>query len=216
MIDKAQALKAIEEALSSKGSKKFKQSVEAVFNFRNYDSSKPENRLNLDVTLPKGKGKEQELCVFADGQIALDAKNAGVHEVYDAAGIQKLAADKKGLKQMAKKYEFLASPNMMMVVGKNLGQVLGGRGKLPRPIVGNTTEALKTAKARVRLVSKGKYLPTVQCVIGSEDMSAADLAENFESVYEKVKAKVTEPCVHSAYVKLTMGKAIKVGAKSAA
>jgi large subunit ribosomal protein L1 len=213
MISKADVQKAIDEALKEKGKRKFKQSVEAVFNFRNYDVTKPENRINIDVSLPKGKGRSQELCVFADGQIALDAKNAGVIEIYDAAGIVKLAQNKKKLKEMAKSYEFLASPNMMMQVGKNLGQVLGGKGRLPKPIAGNTAEAVKLAKSRVRVVSKGKYLPTVQCAIGSEDMSAQDLSENFEAVLEKVKAKVGEPCLSNCYVKLTMGPAIKVGGK---
>lgn len=215
IITKADAAKAIDEALKDKGKRKFRQSVEAVFNFRNYDAAKPENRINVDVTLPKGKGKKAELCVFADGQIALDAKNFGITEVYDAAGIQRLAQDKKKIKGMVKSYEFLAAPNMMVIVGKNLGQALGGRGKLPRPIVGlNTKEAFIAAQSRVRLVSKGKYLPTVQCIIGSEDMSAADLAENFEAAFEKVKAKVTEACIGSCYVKLTMGTAVKMGSKN--
>ena len=213
MVTKAEVQKAIEEALSGKGKRKFTQTAEAVFNFRNYDVSKPENRINLDIILPRGKGRKQEVCVFADGQIALDAKNAGVAEIYDNAGIQKLAGDKKRVKEMAERFEFLASPNMMMVVSKHLGQVLGGRGKLPRPIAGNTAEAIKMAQSRVRVVSKGKYLPTVQCAIGTEEMNAVDLVENFEAVYEKVKGKVSEPCISSCYVKLTMGPAVKIGGK---
>ncbi len=213
MIGKTDVLKAIEEALLAKGKRKFTQTAEAVFNFKNFDVSKPENRINLDIILPKGKGRKQEVCVFADAQIALDAKNAGITEIYDNAGIVKLAADKKKLKDMAETYEFLASPNLMMIVGKNMGQILGGKGKLPKPIAGNTAEAIRMAQNRVRVVSKGKYLPTVQCTIGTEEMSANDLAENFDAVYEKVKGKVSEPCVSSAYVKLTMGPAVKVGAK---
>lgn len=213
MIGKNDITKAIDEALQAKDKRKFKQTLEAVFNFHNYDVAKPENRINLDVILPSGKGRKTEVCVFADGQIALEAKNAGITELYDAAGIQKLAAEKKRLKSMAGAYEFLASPNMMMVVGKNLGQVLGSKGKLPRPIVGNVVEAIKQAQNRVRIVSKGKYLPTVQCAIGSEDMGTQELASNFEAAYEKVKAKVTEPCIGNCYVKLTMGPAVKIGSK---
>jgi ribosomal protein L1 len=47
-------------------------------------------------------------------------------------------------------------------------------------------------------------------VIGSEAMDAASLAENFDAVYEKVKAKVTEPAIKSVFVKLSMGKPVKV------
>ena len=209
-MDRKKITEAINKALEDKGRRKFTQSVEIMMNFRGIDFAKAENRLNLDILLPKGKGKEQKVVVFADTQAALDARNAGATEVIDAAGIAKLAADKGRLALLAKSSEFIAQPNLMVSVGKSLGQVLGSRGKLPRPIVGQVKDAVEQAKRRVRLASKGKYLPVAQCLIGSEAMGAEDLAENFESVYEKVKAKVTEPCIKSIYVKLSMGKPVKV------
>jgi len=201
---------AITMALQDKGKRKFSQSMEIMLNFRGIDFAKAENRLNLDILLPKGKGKEQKVVVFADGQVAFEAKNAGANEVIDNAGIAKLAADKKKVKELAKQSEFIAQPNMMVTVGKSMGQVLGAKGKLPRPIAGSVKDAVEQARRRVRMASKGKYLPVSQCVIGSESMSAEDIAENFESVYEKVKAKVTEPNIKSIYVKLSMGKPVKV------
>lgn len=210
-MDKSKFAKAVSLALEDKGKKKFKQSVELIVNFRGINFSKPENRLNLDVVLPKGKGKPQKVVVFADTSIALEAKNAGAEEVIDGPGIPKLVADQARLKKLVKESEFLAQPSMMVLVGKNMGQILGARGKLPKPIVGiQTAEAVKQARSRVKLVSKGKYLPVAQCLVGSEDMSAEDLVENIESVYERVKAKVSEPSIKSVYVKLSMGKAIKV------
>jgi len=203
--------KRITEALSDKGRRKFTQSVEFIVNFRNIDFAKAENRLNIDVLLPKGKGKEQKVIVFADGQMALEAKNAGADEVIDNAGIAKLAADKARLSGYVKTAEFIAQPSLMIAIGKSLGQVLGSRGKLPRPIAGGTVkDAIEQAKRRVRLVSKGKYLPVAQCLIGSEAMGISDLVENFEAAYEKVKSKVSEPNIKSVYVKLTMGKPVKV------
>jgi len=214
-MDKKMATEALTLALADKGNRKFPQSVEFMVNFRNIDFTKAENRLNLDVLLPKGKGKDQKIVVFADGQAALDAKNAGANEIIDAAGITKLGADRGRLSAMAKTCEFIAQPNMMIAAGKSLGQVLGARGKLPRPIVGSVKDAIEQAKRRVRLVSRGKYLPVAQCLIGSESMSAEDLAENFDAVYEKVKGKVLEPNIKSIYVKLSMGRPVKVGAKAA-
>lgn len=211
-MDRQTITKTLETALAQKGKRKFTQSVEAIFNFRGLDTSKPENRLNLDIHLPKGRGKVVPVVVFGEQQVALEASRSGAHKVLGGAEIQKLAADKKELKSLSKTCEFIAAPNMMMVVGKNLGQVLGSRGRLPRPIVGSVPDAIKQAQVRVRLVSRGKYLPTVQCPIGSETMSIADLAENFEAVYDKVKAKVTEPVIYSVYVKLSMGPAVKVEA----
>lgn len=214
-MDRKAITEAIQTALADKGKRKFTQSLEFIVNFRGIDFTKAENRLNLDILLPKGKGKEQKVVVFADVQAALDAKNAGANEVIDLPGIAKLAADKGRLAILAKTSEFIAQANMMMPVGKSLGQVLGSRGKLPRPIVGSVKDAIEQAKRRVRLVSKGKYLPVAQCLIGSEAMSVDDLAENFEAAYDKVKAKVTEPGIKSVFVKLSMGKPIKVGAQKA-
>ena len=116
---------------------------------------------------------------------------------------------------MVKACEFIAQPSLMVAVGKSLGQVLGSRGKLPRPIIGSVKDSIEQSKRRVRLASKGKYLPVAQCLIGSETMSTDDLAENFEAAYEKVKNKVLEPNIKSVYVKLSMGKPIKIGAKIA-
>jgi len=98
----------------------------------------------------------------------------------------------------------------MVEVGKNLGQVLGGRGKLPRPIAGSAENAIKQAKSRVRIMTRGKNLPTVFCAIGTEQMSIDDLVENFETAYEKVKDKVGESAIASTYVKLTMSPTVKV------
>ena len=209
-MDKKTINESITKALEAKGARKFTQSVEIMVNFRGIDFAKAENRLNLDILLPKGKGKDQKVVVFADGQMALDAKNAGASEILDGAGITKLAADKGRLAILAKSCEFIAQPSLMIQVGKSLGQVLGARGRLPRPVVGSVKDAISAAKSRVRMVSKGKYLPVAQCLIGSEAMPVADIAENFSAVYDKVLAKATEPNIKSVYVKLTMGKPIKV------
>lgn len=209
-MDKKKVIAALEKALETKGKKKFVQSVEAIFNFRSIDMTKPENRVNLDIILPKGRGKEVPVIVFADAAMALDAKKAGATQVYDKNGIEGLKNNKKELKKIASESEFIAAPNMMIEVGKNLGQVLGGRGRLPRPVAGSVELAIKQAKSRVRVMTRGKYLPTVSCSVGTESMAVQDLADNFDAVYEKVRDKVGEASIASAYVKLTMSPAIKV------
>ena len=209
-MDKNMIQRALEKALQAKGQRKFAQSVEAVFNFRNVDMAKPENRVNLDIVLPKGRGKKVDVVVFAEQQMALDAQKAGAHKVYSNADIQKMAADKKEIRQLAKTCEFVATPNLMINVGKNLGQVLGAKNRLPRPVTGSMADAVKQSAARVRLAARGKYLPTVSCSIGAESMAVGDLIENFEAVYEKVKGKVVESNIASVYFKLSMGPAVRV------
>jgi large subunit ribosomal protein L1 len=95
-------------------------------------------------------------------------------------------------------------------VAKSLGQYLGPRGKLPRPIVGNIAPIIEKSKKSIRMVSKGKYLPVAQAFVGTENMSVDDLTENIETVYDAVKTKVSEGNIKSVYIKLTMGAPIRV------
>ncbi|MCX8163511.1 MAG: hypothetical protein N3D10_03070, partial [Candidatus Micrarchaeota archaeon] len=71
--------------------------------------------------------------------------------------------------------------------------------------------AIKQAKNKIRITNRGAYLPTVQFLIGTENMTAEDLAENLEAVYEKIKEKVGGGhLISSVYVKMTMSPAIKI------
>ncbi len=208
-MEKKQIKEALEKCFEDKGKRKFIQTVELIVNYRGIDFKKPENRINLDIILPKGRGKESTVIVFADGQPALEAKQAGA-KVISGEEIPELAKNKGKLKTMADHSEFLAEPKLMAVVGKHLGQVLGTRKKLPKPLVGNVKIAIEQAKKRTRLATKGKYLPVTQCPVGSENMSIEDLTDNIETIYDQIRTKATEQNIKSVYLKLTMGKAIKV------
>lgn len=205
-MDKKKLTEAINKALEDKGKKKFKQSVELIINMRGIDFAKSENRLNLDIVLPKGKGgKELKSAIFAEGSMADEARRAKADLIITPADIPSYA-DPAKLSDLADNYFMLAQPNLMGAVAKSLGQVLGKKGKLPRPITGNVAELLERSKKTVRIASKGRYLPVAQALIGTEAMSLDDLVENAETVYEAVKNKVNEGNIKSVYVKLTMGR----------
>jgi large subunit ribosomal protein L1 len=205
-MDRKKLVDAIHKALEDKEKKKFKQSVELIINMRSIDFAKSENRLNLDITLPKGKGgKELKSAVIADGAMADEAKKAGADLIITPAELPGYAA-KERITDLADNYFLLSQPNLMGQVAKALGQYLGRRGKLPKPIIGNIRELIDRSKRSVRIVSKGRYLPTAQALIGTEIMSPADLLENADAVYEAVKNRVTDGNIKSVYVKLTMGK----------
>jgi large subunit ribosomal protein L1 len=209
-MDRKKLAEAIKKALDDKGKKKFKQSVELIVNMRGIDFAKSENRLNLDIVLPKGKGgKELKSAVFAEGNMADEARRAGADLVIQPNDIAGWTAPAK-VKDLANNYFLLAQPNLMGVVAKSLGQSLGKRGKLPKPITGNIKELIERSKKSVRIVSKGKYLPVAQALIGTEIMEAEELLDNAETVYDAVKNKVNEGNIKSVYVKLTMGKPVKV------
>jgi large subunit ribosomal protein L1 len=210
-MDKKQILNALGKCLEDKGKRRFTQSVELILNFKGIDFTKPENRLNMDLTLPKGRGKELKVAVFGDGQLSFDAKKAGADLVIGGDEIPKLASDPSKIKALAKTHEFLSEPKLMMVVGKHLGKFLGKAGKLPKPIMDvPVADAIMQARNKVRLSSKGKYLPVLQCLVGKEDMPVDQLADNVDAVYERVKEKIPDYNIHSVYVKLSMGKAVRV------
>lgn len=209
-MEKKKLTEALNKALEEKGKRKFKQSVELIINMRGIDFSKSENRLNLDIVLPKGKGGKALKCaVFAEPSVGADAKKAGADLIISPDEIPSWGEKTKAA-DLAENYFLLAEPKLMGVVAKSLGQYLGKRGKLPKPVVGNIAGVIERSKNSIRIVSKGKYLPVAHAFIGTESMETEELIENAEAVYDAVKTKVKEGNIKSVYVKLTMGKPARV------
>lgn len=211
-MDRKKLTEAISKALEDKGKRKFNQSIELIINTRGVDFSKSENRVNIDILLPKGKGgKELKAAIIAEKMIADQAKKGGADLVIPPEDLSSYAEPKK-LKDLAENYFLLAQPNLMGQVAKSLGQYLGKRGKLPRPIVGDVMDLINKSKNSIRVATKGKYLPVLQAFVGTEKMTAEELTDNAEAIYDTVKNKIGgEGNVKSVYVKLTMGRPIKVG-----
>ncbi len=208
-MDKTKLKEAITKALEDKGKRKFPQSVEMIINFRGIDFSKPENRLNLDVPLPRGRGeKPNKVAVICDENMSTEVKNAGADLIILPDDLPKYA-DKAKIRKLAKEYVFLAQPQLMAQAAKYLSRFLGPRGKIPKPLVGSPKEAIDRAKRGVRISTRGKFLPTVQCFIGTENMDVSELMENAEAVLDMIKPKVPESNIKSIYFKLTMGKPVK-------
>lgn len=209
-MDKNKLTAAVTKALEQgKGKAKFSQSVEVAVNFRDVDFNKPENRLNLDVVLPFAP-KIPKVAVFADGQLALDARGV-CDKVISGNDIESYAKDKKLQKELLQ-YTLLASTQLMPVIGKTLGQVLGTKGKLPKPVMPgmNLKDLVSRTQRSVSIKTKGKYLPTVHCIIGKEAMPAEQIVENLQAILESIEKKIPEHQIASIYVKTTMGQAVKV------
>ncbi len=195
----------------NKGQRKFKQTVELAINFRGIDFSKQDNRINVEVILPNGKGKTKKLGVFTtERSISEEARKNGI-EVIDGADIEKISKDAAKLNSLLD-YELMAQPSLMPIVAKNLGQFLGPRNKMPRPLIGNVNMANLAIELnkRINIKNKGKFLPTVHCIVGSEDMEAGKIYDNVKEVINSVTKKVGSTHVRSAYVKMTMSKPFKV------
>ena len=194
----------------NKGKRKFVQSVELAINFKGLDFSKQENRLNLEVALPNGKGSESKVIVFADDPSIISTISKLGARVIRSAEVPSVANDKAMQREMLKS-ELLAQASLMPIIAKNLGQFLGPRNKMPKPIVGGDADrAIKASLSSIYLRSKGKYLPTVHCIVGKENMEPAKLAENIDAVLAALARKPGKQYIRSVYAKLTMSKPVRL------
>ncbi|RMX17851.1 50S ribosomal protein L1 [Legionella jordanis] len=158
-------------------SKKFDESVDISVNL-GVDPRKSDQVVRSSTNLPKGTGKKVRVAVFAQGENATKAKNAGA----DIVGFEDLAEKIK-----AGEMDFdvvIATPDAMRIVGQ-LGQILGPRGLMPNPKVGTVTPnveaAVNDAKAgqvRYRTDKNG----IIHCTVGKLTFSADDLIENIAAL----------------------------------
>jgi len=197
----------VKKVLSSR-ERGFVESVDLCINLKNIDLKQPKNRISVDVVLPK-KVKEPKVGVFAAGEIALKAKEAGA-EVINPEELKRM--DKKKARALVQKYDyFVADASLMALVGKSLGTILGPRGKMPEPIPPGAEPAqiLSRLDKIARIRSK---TTTIWVNIGRKDMDAKDIAENADTVIKAVESRLERGWqnIDSIYMKSTMGPAVKV------
>lgn len=164
---------------------KFDESVEVAVNL-GVDPRKSDQVVRGSTVLPKGTGKTVRVAVFAQGDLAEQAKQAGA----DTVGFDDLEAS---MKAGDINYDVvIASPDAMPIVGK-LGKVLGPRGLMPNPKVGTVTKDVaqavtnaKSGQVRFRADKNG----IVHCAIGKVSFEPDALKENLESLLnDLIKAK---------------------------
>ena len=193
----------------NKGKRKFKQTVELAINFKGIDFSKQDNKINLEVTLPHGKGKSIKIAVFAnDNNVANEAKQNNM-EVINGSEIEAIAKDPKRLNGLLE-YELIAQPQLMPTIAKSLGQFLGPRNKMPKPLIGSTLKTMSNDLTnRITLKTKGKNIPTVHCVVGTEDMNVNEIYDNIKEIVNSINRKLGGNHIKSLYVKFTMSEPLR-------
>ena len=205
-------LKGLEGGLPASIKKcKFDQTVEIAMRL-GIDPKQADQIVRGSLVLPNGIGKSQRVLVFAQGENAKIAQEAG--------------ADHVGAKELADKVkegwlEFdvaIATPDMMGVVGP-LGRVLGPRGLMPSPRAGTVTQDVATT---VREYKAGKVEfrcdagGIVHCVVGKLSFSEQQLTENIEALIRFIHS-IKPPSSKGQYVRnvslsATMSPSIQIAA----
>jgi len=203
---------AVKEAIEKSKERKFLESVDLAINLKDVDLSIPKNRINEEVILPHGRGKEIKIGVFASGETALKAKNCA-DLVIAPEEIEKLAEDKRKARKIANQYDFfLAEAPLMGKIGKSLGIILGPRGKMPKPLPpgADPCPLVERLKKTVRMRSRDKR--TFHVAVGTKNMEPEKIAENIEEVIKRLETKLERGLqnIDSVYVKTTMGPAVKI------
>jgi len=187
----------------------FNESVDIAIRL-GINTRRSEEQVRGAVNLPHGTGKKNRVVVFAQGEKAKEAEEAGA----DFVGGEELA-DKiqKGWTDFD---ATIATPDMMKVVGK-LGRVLGPRGLMPNPKVGTVTFDIKEA---VSSVKKGKIeyradrFGIVHTTIGKINFDDKKLIENFRTLIDAIlKAKPATAkgrYLVSLTISSTMGPGVKL------
>jgi large subunit ribosomal protein L1 len=141
-----------------------------------------EQQLRGTLMLPHGTGRELKVAVFAEGEKAKEAQEAGA----DSVGAADLAQQVEGGFD-----DFdvaIATPDLMGVVGK-LGRILGPRGKMPNPKTGTVTfdvaKAVRDAKAG-KLEYRTDRGANVHLPIGKKSFGERELLENYAVVVEEI------------------------------
>jgi large subunit ribosomal protein L1 len=200
-----EAVKLMKETKRAKFDESVEVHIRTGLNVRHADE-----QLRGTIALPHGLGKEVKIAVFAKGEKAKEAEEAGA----DIVGAEDLATK---IQEGFMDFDVaIATPDMMPVVGR-LGRILGPSGKMPNPKVGTVT--MDVAKA-VQESKSGKVeyrtdrTAIVHMTVGKTSFSDEQLLDNYRAVMEEIN-RAKPSAAKGKYIRTvtlasTMGPGIKV------
>lgn len=207
--DKIYGIEEACEVVASTGLAKFDETVDVAVNL-GVDPRKSDQNVRGSIALPHGLGKNVRVVVFAKGEKAKEAEEAGA----DIVGAEDLAEKiKEGF------FDFdsvVATPDMMVQVGK-IGKLLGPRGLMPSPKIGTVTfdvgavvRSIKSGRAEFKVDKAG----ILHASVGKASFGGKKLYENVMALMQAVnKAKPSTSkgvYLESAYMSTTMGPSVTV------
>jgi large subunit ribosomal protein L1 len=201
----AEAIALVKQLSSAKFNESVEVHVRTGLNVRHADE-----QLRGTIALPNGLGKNVKIVVFAQGDKAREAEEAGA----DVVGAEDLA---QRIQDGFDDFDVaIATPDLMPVVGR-LGRVLGPSGKMPNPKVGTVTmdvaKAIEESKAG-KVEYRTDRNAIVHLVIGKRDFEEQALLENYAAVIEElIRAKPSAAkgrYIRSVTLASTMGPGVHV------
>ena len=201
----AEAISLVKQLAYAKFDESVEVHVRTGLNVRHADE-----QLRGTIALPNGLGKDVKIAVFAKGDKAREAEEAGA----DVVGAEDLA---ERIQEGFDDFDVaIATPDLMPVVGR-LGRILGPAGKMPNPKVGTVTmdvaRAVEEAKAG-KVEYRTDRNAIVHLVIGKRDFDERRLLENYAAVIDElVRAKPSAAkgrYLRTVTVNTTMGPGVKV------
>lgn len=218
-MDKEQIQAVLAKAKNISNKRNFKQSYDLIINLRGLDLKKQEHQIDTFITLPHSRGKKAKVCALIGPELEEQAK--GICDSIILSDNFEKYKDKKEAKKIANSFDFfIAQANIMPKVATIFGRVFGPRGKMPNPKSGCIVPPnanLKPLYEKLQRTVKAsvKTAPLIQCAIGTEDMDNNEIAENALTIYNSILHLLPNEKhnIKDIYVKLTMGKPVKIGEK---
>lgn len=203
------------EMVKGMASAKFDETVELAVKL-GINTKHADQQIRGAVVLPHGTGRTARVLVFAKGEKAVEAEQAGADHVGEAELVDKIQGGWLDFDVA------VATPDMMGTVGK-LGRVLGPKGLMPNPKTGTVTmdvaRAVKEIKAG-KIEYRAEKAGIIHVPIGKASFEADKLMDNFKTIMETlIKAKPAAAkgqYVRSVTVSSTMGPGVKINAQRAA
>ena len=181
--------------VKSLSKRRFDESVDVVVRL-GVDPRKADQMMRGTISLPSGTGKDVRVAVFAQGETATTAREAGA----DLVGAEDLAEQVQG--GMTDFDVAIATPDMMPVVGK-LGRILGPRGLMPNPKTGTVTNDVERTIGEFK-GGKVEYrtdrFANVHVPIGKASFAEEDLLKNLRAVVSELQ-RARPPAAKGKYVK---------------
>ncbi|MBU5689874.1 MAG: hypothetical protein QXM68_03165 [Candidatus Aenigmatarchaeota archaeon] len=195
---------AIKQLRNNSKKRKFNQTIDLVVNLKEIDINKAESKIDEIFQLPKGLGKPTRITIFHSENVKTN------YRVLKQADIENLEKNKKELKKLIKETDiFVSEPKLMPIVGKYLGKYLAPRGLMPKPIIGDINNFLKSLEGGVRISIK--KAPCIQTIVGVENMNDQDIEDNINAVITHLIQKLPrgKSNIKNVCIKFTMSKPVK-------